>query len=301
MKKRIRNQLQQVLQHLYINPLEKCNLKCQICYTRKTSPILTNHEILDFVNRYSVNQALQSVTFCGGEVFALADFPDLANQLTARNLLIQIITNGTLDQLDRLEHPNLINLIVSLDGLSEYHDLNRGEGNFAKSLLLMKKAHRLGFHLEVFSIVTQQNLSSIDQFETYLAGELGFLPQVTYHPRKPPMYLSHHPQSNITGQIESFDFLTKAQILHLMKIKTVFPPPSLGCYQIAVASDGQVYGCCEGTIPLGKITDQPSDLIKQLSKRLAQWSENDTWEKCLGCSQPDFVCGVKEYLKEYYA
>ena len=300
MNQLIENQFQQVLSHLYINPLEKCNLQCKICYTRKTNPILSNQTILDFIARYSLVQSLQTVTFCGGEVFALQDFPDLVNQLTQQNLLIQIITNGTLDQLDRLIQPNLINLIVSLDGLPDYHDSNRGKGNFAKSLNLMKKAKRLGFHLEVFSIVTQQNLSNLTQFEAYLEQQLGFLPQVTYHPRKMPMYLTLHPQSNITGQVTGFVFLTPAQILDLMKTKTVFPPPQLGCYQVAVMSDGQVYGCCEGTIPLGHISDPAQKLIASLKSRLEVWSKTNNWAKCLGCSQPDFICGLKTVLAKIY-
>ncbi|PIV70764.1 hypothetical protein COW57_03475, partial [Candidatus Roizmanbacteria bacterium CG17_big_fil_post_rev_8_21_14_2_50_39_7] len=44
--------LSKVLHHLYINPLEKCNLKCKICYTKKTDPILTEKQILNFVDRY---------------------------------------------------------------------------------------------------------------------------------------------------------------------------------------------------------------------------------------------------------
>ncbi len=296
MTKKIQQQLEKVLHHLYINPLEKCNLKCKICYTRKTSPILPPEEILKFVDRYQQTHKLQTITFCGGEVFALTTFPSMMNAVTDQNIFVQVITNGTIDRLDDIRNQNLVNLITSLDGLKKYHDQNRGEGNFEKSLAFMKKAHQLGFHLDVFSIVTRQNLSQIDEFENYLKKALGFLPIITYHPRKPPAYLTTHPVSNIVGETAGFDFLTKEEMIHVMKTRNVFPPRDLGCYQIAVASDGKVYGCCEGTQPIGVMSDEIPFLIGQLTKRLEVWEKLNTSSTCLGCSQPDFMCGLKQYL-----
>lgn len=254
--------------------------------------------IVAFVDAYRMVQEVTTITFCGGEVFALEYFPRLMNMMTERKIFVQVITNGTLDELDRIDSPNNVNLIVSLDGLEPLHDANRGEGNFRKSMSFMQKAHRLGFHLDVFSIVHKNNLGLLDQFESMLEKELGFMPTVTYHPRKPPAYLNAHPISNIFGEIQSFDFLTKQEMIELMKTRNVFPPKDLGCYQIAVASDGKVYGCCEGTLPLGTLQNTPSELIGALRTRLDAWSETDTTIGCLGCSQHEFMCGIKEYLIE---
>jgi MoaA/NifB/PqqE/SkfB family radical SAM enzyme len=295
----IKAHFDKVLHHLYINPLEKCNLKCKICYTRKTGPILSAAQILDFIQRYEAVQEVKTVTFCGGEVFALAYFPQLVNTLTDLGIFVQVITNGTIDKLDEFTTPNFMNLITSLDGVEEYHDKNRGEGNYRKSINFMKKAYKLGFHLDVFSIVTHQNLQTIDVFEAKLKEELGFLPMITFHPRKPPTYLTVHPVSNIVGETDGFDFLTTAEMLDLMKTRNVFPPKELGCYQVALSSDGKVYGCCEGTLPLGVMTDTPEYLIQQLYARLQKWElVSSGLTHCLGCSQPDFVCGIKKYLQE---
>lgn len=254
--------------------------------------------IVAFVDAYQKVQLLTTITFCGGEVFALEYFPSLVNTMTHRGIFVQVITNGTIDQLDKITHPNNVNLIVSLDGIESHHDANRGAGNFRKSISFMQKAHRLGFHLDVFSIVHKNNLGSLDQFESLLQKELGFLPTVTYHPRKPPTYLNAHPISNIFGETREFDFLTKQEIIELMKTRNVFPPKDLGCYQIAVASDGKVYGCCEGTLPLGTLHNTPNELIEALRARLDVWSQTDMTIGCLGCSQHEFMCGIKEYLVE---
>lgn len=284
------------MSHLYISPLEKCNLKCKICYTRKTDPILTETEILRFIGKYEKVHKLQTITFCGGEVFSLSYFPKLVNKLTRKNLFIQIITNGTIDRLEEFAQPNSINLIVSIDGLEKYHDVNRGPGNFRKSLDFLKKAQKLGFHTEIFSIVTRQNFETKKTFEEKLTRELDFTPKVTYHPRKPPAYLLHHPVSNVFGETKNFDFLTDGQMRKIVKEKNVFPPKNLGCYQIALASDGQVYGCCEGTTSLGTKNDPVDRLMKKLEERLVTWESQNTLKNCLGCSQPDFLCGIKNYL-----
>jgi len=301
MKQDIQQHFQQVLRHLYINPLEKCNLNCKVCYTKKTSPILSNTEIEHFVSRYRETQPVDTITFCGGEVFTLRSFPSLVNTFTDQGIFVQIITNGTVDKLDQLKKPNFVNLIVSLDGLERFHDANRGEGNFAISTSFLKKACSMGFHTEVFSIVTHQNMPHIDAFEGYLAEYLEGPVPVTYHPRKPPAYLMHHPISNVWGETHGFDFLTKQEMIRVMKERNVFPPKNLGCYQVALVSDGRVFGCCEGVFPIGTMTDDIPLLIDKLTERLNAWEKSNTMEKCLGCSQHEFMCGIREYLKEVQA
>jgi len=298
MTPKVQAHLDSVLHHLYINPLEKCNLRCKICYTKKTDPILPEHAILDFVQRYNQVEKVETITFCGGEVFALEYFPRVLNAMGDMNILTQVITNGTIDRLEEIKNPNSVNLITSLDGLETYHDANRGAGNFQKTLSFMKKAYRLGFHLDVFSIVTKQNMPNIDAFEAYLEKELRFLPEVTYHPRKPPTYLTVHPVSNIVGETEGFDFLSKVEMLQLMQKRKVFPPKDLGCYQISLVSDGRVFGCCEGITPLGTMRESIETLTNQLRDRIEAWSRVSTnSSSCLGCSQHDFMCGIKEYLQ----
>ena len=233
---------------------------------------------------------IKVVTFCGGEVFALPYFFHLVNTLTKRGIFVQTITNGTIDQLAQLKQPNLNNLIVSLDGLEEYHDLNRGFGNFKKSLAFLKKARLLGFHTELFSIITRQNYKQIEAFEKYIYNELGQI-EITYHPRKPPLYLTQHPISNIEGKVIGFDFLTSNELINIMKKRTVFPPKELGCYQVALASTGIVYGCCEGYRPIGKINDSIDTLFKVLEDRIDG--------PCLGCSQSEFMCGIKDTITKW--
>ena len=292
----IATHLENVLKHLYINPLERCNLACKICYTKKTKFILSNQAILDLVKRYQQVQELNTITFCGGEVFLFEHFPTLVNELTKQSIFVQIISNGTIDRLAEIKQPNNVNLIVSLDGLEAYHDQNRGQGNFAKSTTLLKKATALGFHTEVFSIVTKNNLHLIEEFEASLQETLGQAVPITYHPRKPRTYLQKHPISNVLGQVRGFDFLSLSEVKELMQTKQTFPPQHLGCYQVSLMSDGKIYGCCEGITPLGDIQTDATELVTNLRGRLGLWDGNNYPDKCLGCVEKSFVCGLKENL-----
>lgn len=255
-----------------------------MCYTKKTNAMLTRKQILDFIDAYQKQRALESITFCGGEVCALPYVSGLVNVLNQRSIFVQIITNGTINILKEFKNPNMVNLIVSIDGLPSHHDANRGRGNFAKSMEFMKSAQSRGFHTEIFSIVTKQNLEEIDAFEQHIATYIGKPVSITYHPRKPLAYLLHHPVSNIVGSVDGFDFLDPKQMMRLMKYKKTFPPKELSCFQISLMSNGMVYGCCEGTIPLGTIHDPVDVLICRLQDRLRQ---------CASCVYPDFMCGLK--------
>ena len=284
----------EVLEHLYISPLEKCNLCCKICYTAKTSDILTPEAIIDFVKRYKKVHKLSSITFCGGEVMLLRVFPQLVNAMTDQGIFVQIITNGTADRLEEFTTPNSIDLIVSLDGLEAYHDKNRGAGNYRKSLTFLQKAQKMGFHFEIFSIATAENIPRIPEFEAQLTAELGELPDITYHPRKPMSYLDSHPVSNVVGEIDGFNFPSKSQINSLSRQKGVFPPPSLGCYQLSLMSTGKINACCEGIRALGDINSDIEEIINTFYARLEEWMTKHPDSPTLGCVEPDFLCGLSD-------
>lgn len=290
----IATHLEQVLEHLYISPLEKCNLCCKMCYTSKTSDILTDESILNFVRRYLSTHKLSSITFCGGEVMLLRTFPSLVNTLTELGIFVQIITNGTADRLEEFASPNNVNLIVSLDGLEFYHDQNRGIGNYRKSINFLQKALKLNFHIEVFSIATKENIPSIGKFENTLEHELGVLPDITYHPRKPMSYLDAHPVSNIVGELDNFNFASERQINQLSSQKSVFPPSQLGCYQLSLMSNGKINACCEGIRALGDINTDIQTLIDNLYQRLEEWEASHPNSKTLGCVEPNFLCGLSD-------
>ncbi|MBD3250803.1 MAG: radical SAM protein [Candidatus Pacebacteria bacterium] len=286
------------LAHLYLSPLNQCNLNCKICYTAKSGPELNPDTIIRFLGKYqqhlqdNYQLELETVTFCGGEIFLSDSALELINWVTNQGVVAQIITNGTVDKLEKLINPGLINLIVSLDGLAEYHDLNRGEASWNRSVQFIKKALNLGFQAEVFSVVTRQNLGQLDQFEERLTQLIGQRLAVSYHPRKPVAFLESHPVDNRTGLIKGFDFLTKLEWHQLWDQKQVFPPRNLDCSLLSIFADGKIYSCCEGTEPIGQLEDELELII---TKFLTASQQQVCGRRC---SEPSFACGLKDILNE---
>lgn len=298
MRRKVQNHLKNQLKHIYISPLEECNYHCQICYTQKTKSQLTKQEILNFIKNYQVIQTLESITFCGGEVFLLDYFTSLVNKLIQQGLFIQIITNASIDKLAAIKTPNSVNLIVSLDGPKKIHDLNRGQGSFNKVINFLKKAHYLGFHTEIFTIVFQENYQLLKEFKKEIQDKLGFAINFTFHPRKSLNYLASHPVSNIKGDTNNFKFLLAQQLSELLQKHSTFPPLTLGCYQISLMSDKKIYSCCEGIKSLGTINDNPKKIRDKFNNCLEKLPNYLT--NTLACPEPDFLCGLKDIYQQIY-
>jgi MoaA/NifB/PqqE/SkfB family radical SAM enzyme len=273
--------LSSALENIYISPLEVCNLKCHLCYTRKTRNILTNAQIVDFINKYSnfIHKSyflnLKSILFCGGEVFLLPDFPTLVNQLLSQGIFVSLITNGTLDRLDQIKDPSNCQILVSLDGPQEVHDHNRGPGHFDQSLKFIQHALQLGFPTEIMFLVTAQSYPFIDSFPKTLnklvrADCLAPLPnrsplRLNYITYKSPFYTDSHPLSQNTPATAA---LNPAQIINLKKNYPSIPDKKFGCFQLSLQSNGQIYGCCESPYSLGKIDDHPRVYINNFFQAL---------------------------------
>lgn len=287
------------LENIYISPLEECNLNCQYCYTKKTKDRLTNDEILSFVERYkkyleSIGNELKSILFCGGEVFVMSNFIDLINNLSDQGIFISIITNGTIDKLEEIKNPNNCQLLVSLDGIKEVHDKNRGLGNFDKTINFIKHGLKLGFHLEIMFLVTPDSFEFINTFSAYIENLIGKKIDINYITQKSISFTKNHPLSN-QKELKS---LNKEQIIKIKRDYRSIPPKSFGCFQIALQSNGLIYGCCESPTPIATITDDPKVIVNNFLKTLNKCDDCKVFKNiCGGCSDPDFLCGYKKELE----
>jgi organic radical activating enzyme len=319
------------LENIYISPLELCNLNCRHCYTQKTKNILSNQQILNFVSRYNnylkirgrdffstlslatdspekknyvEDFKIKSILFCGGEVFTLKNFPRLVNNLISKGIFISIITNGTIDKLSKIKDPRNCQLIVSFDGPQKIHDANRGKGNFAKSKKFVAHALKLGFPVEIFFLITKESYPYKDSFDLFGLSK-------TY----------------LTDRLFS---LNTAQTLDIKKNYPSYPNPQFGCFQLALQSNGKIYGCCESPYPLAKISDPIKKIVANFVKSLDPCQNSHLSDKqflsskvsnfsarnhaseaparehgkirvpnqvCLGCCAPNYLCGYKKELK----
>ena len=269
--------IQSALENIYISPLELCNLHCRYCYTDKTKNILSNNQILDFIEKYNNflnessedNLKLKSILFCGGEVFTLPDFPDLVNTLIQKGIFITIITNGTIDCISKIKDPKNCQILVSLDGPKEIHDQNRGLGNFDKSIKFIEHAKELGFPVEIMFLVTKDS-----------------------YPYKNSFNVLDLPKTYLTDRRLS---LTNDQTLDIKQHYQSFPDRNFGCFQLSLQSTGAITGCCESSLRLGSINDDPATYVANFIKSLSVCS---SCQKCGGCCDPDFFCGYKKELNK---
>ncbi len=255
------------LENIYISPLELCNLNCKYCYTKKTKNILTNQQILRFIKKYNAflksrnhdkTFSLKSIIFCGGEVFTLKNFPRLVNNLISKNIFITIITNGTIDNLNKIKDPKNCQLIVSFDGPKTIHDFNRGQGNFAKSKKFVQHALKLGFPVEIFYLITKESYPYRDKLDI-----LGL----------PKTYL-----------VDRLGSLTPFQIKDIRKNYPVYPPKKFGCAMLSLQSDAKFYPCCESQKSIGSLSDSIS---KILLNYLSAYQNSPL------CSDPNYFCNLK--------
>ena len=232
---------------------------------------------------------LKSVLLCGGEVFLLPDFPQLVNTLIDKDIFVTIITNGTIDRLEEIKKPDSCQILVSFDGPQEIHDQNRGNGNFDKSIKYIKHAQELGFPVGIMFLVTKDSYPYKDTFLDYLKTEYDIKNiELTY----------------LTDRKMS---LTNNQCLDIKLHYPTFPDKNFGCFQLSLQSTGNITGCCESSISLGHITDNPekyvTKFIDSLSKCLScpKFSLTSNIQhlgsKCGGCSDPSYLCG---YPQEFH-
>lgn len=292
--------IQTALENIYISPLEICNLNCKVCYTNKTKSILPDDQILSFINRYTKVINLKSILFCGGEVFLLPDFTNLVNQLTAKNIFISIITNGTVDKLDQIKTPNNIQLLVSFDGPKNIHDANRGKGNFDKSINFIKHAISLGFHCEIMFLITPASYPFKDSFPQYIESLVGSPVKLNYLTQKTKYFTQNHPLTNGIAA----PGLTREQVLDIKRHYPTIPAKNFGCFQLALQSNGLIYGCCETSHPLAKMSDTINTIVTNFTASLhtcgscniSSLNSKNKTSVCNGCCDPEFICGYKKEL-----
>jgi MoaA/NifB/PqqE/SkfB family radical SAM enzyme len=283
------------LENIYISPFERCNLNCKFCYTKKTKNVLGNNQILSFVDKYKIylkskKHDLKSILFCGGELFLSDEFIDLVNVLDGQNIFVSVITNGTIDKLKEIKNPNNCQLLVSLDGPREIHDKNRGLGNFDKTINFIKNGLKLGFHMEIMFLVTPESFPFVDTFFEYISNIFKSELNINYITQKTIFYTANHPLSNQENKKVA---LTKEQIIKIKKDYSSIPSKNFGCFQLALQSNGLVYGCCESPTPIAKISDDVEIIINSFSKSLKKCFSCSV---CGGCCNPDFICGYKKEL-----
>ncbi len=151
---------------LWFNTGTLCNIECVSCYI-ESSPkndrlvYLTTAEIEDYLNQLEARDwGVSEIGFTGGEPFMNPDMIDMAEASLKRGYKVLILTNAMRPMmrksmragLERLvgEYGDKLTLRISLDHWSaKYHDEERGDGAFEKSLIGMRWLRDAGIKMAV--------------------------------------------------------------------------------------------------------------------------------------------------------
>jgi sulfatase maturation enzyme AslB (radical SAM superfamily) len=171
-------------EHLYIEPISACNLKCKMCYANiingPNKRILDMETVLDFVRRYMAETPQKAwILWCGtGEIFLHRDFPAMINRLHAEfpdeRLTHTIQTNGTVRRWREFDSVPRLDICVSIDGWRPFHEWHRGKNTYDRTLNVCREAVDLGCRsLQVRAILTRANIEYLDEFYDDLKTRLG--------------------------------------------------------------------------------------------------------------------------------
>lgn len=132
-----------LINHLYFELTDRCNLSCKHCYlsaSPKGKNILKTDIIKSAISEFSEIGG-HFVTFSGGEPLLHPDWENLILYTKSKNLNCSIMTNCSLVQKETLNKLLLGDALItiSLDGWKEEtHDFIRGKGSFNKVQQVLK-------------------------------------------------------------------------------------------------------------------------------------------------------------------
>ncbi|MFC3120105.1 radical SAM protein [Agaribacter flavus] len=162
------------LKELWFHTGTKCNLSCDFCLEgsspqdkRLASPKF--EEVKPYIDE-ALELGVEHFSFTGGEPLLVKDIIDILSY-AAQHRPCLVLTNGTDPLIKRLEklkilrnakHP--VSFRISLDSADEKtHDMGRGQGEFKKALIGLRRLHNLGFKVSVARhIAKDENIDQVN-------------------------------------------------------------------------------------------------------------------------------------------
>ncbi|GMV41590.1 MAG: hypothetical protein AMXMBFR64_33060 [Myxococcales bacterium] len=147
-----------------------CNLRCAHCGSvagRARARELGTADCLRIVDELG-DLGCELVTLSGGEPTLRRDWDTIAAAISARGMLVNMVTNGvTRDEAAarsiarRALDAGMCNLGVSVDGPREIHDTMRGAGTWDRTMASIGAFVGEGMRVSVLTTVTKANLSHL--------------------------------------------------------------------------------------------------------------------------------------------
>ncbi|MBI1987513.1 MAG: radical SAM protein [Nitrospinae bacterium] len=318
-----REKFQQVLKEArplfgWFSLTESCDLRCRYCFAGSSRPLeeeLTTQEVLQVVDNIA-EAGTEAIVFGGGEPTLRKDLVEIVAH-ASRRMAVAINTNGQLmepESVRRLARAGLSQLKVSVDGLQDLHDWNRGAGTFEKALNALKEARAAGIpRVILIATISQLNYPQLAEM-VRLAMEQGvdfsaveFLPLgrgtsgqdwglTPEQTRDMQRYLTEARRLHGSKRIIFENRYIIAEDEHAQRI-CADPQRPTGVFDFCVGCPNGIYQYCinaEGKVTAGDITTLEIGDLKR--ERLGEiWRNSEVLHLLRDREQLKGKCGECEY------
>ncbi len=272
---------------LYIEPTSVCNLKCLMCYTNvingSNRKVLSSKVVYDFVERFSP----KDIYWCGtGEVFLWPELPAAVNKFAEMGIEQTIQTNGTLPaRLREFTSFSKVTFRVSIDGEKNYHDSQRGEGTYEKSIRFCQELVSRGCEtLEIRCLISKGNIETLTEFDDDIKTRIS--PQISpslftmFTEKDLASARSESPlinQNSINDEhaLSVSEAKEKLESLYNDRFILVDCDPDTAVDNYLSINPYGVYTCCNGMVKIGEAEDSLDLLMQKMI---------DSKEQCELCS-----------------
>lgn len=155
----------------------KCNLNCKHCWDKmlnisKKKIQTPNFEMIKMALDKLKKEQILHLVLTGGEIFLRKDIWEILKYIKKQKFFLTVLTNGTL--LKTIEIQRLLAIIdkrtdivqISLDGLENSHNIQRGANVFSNVIETIKRLSDEGLKVRVHFVATPININDIK--ETYI-------------------------------------------------------------------------------------------------------------------------------------
>lgn len=169
----------QLLDRLYFEVTNSCNLKCIHCYnSRDVDPKFIDVCLFEKLLKEAYNLGVWLVDITGGEPFLHPQIEEILELCTRYGMFINLYTNATLftnDKVAMLESKyRFHSLIVSLDGkVRKTHDAIRGRrGVHSITTRYLKVISQSSIPLRINTMIMKRNQEEVDDIIEYAYNQL---------------------------------------------------------------------------------------------------------------------------------
>ncbi len=307
---------------LYVT--NNCNLNCKFCSVKAGSyhDEISLDRIKELIDE-AVKYGLSDLHMTGGEPTLRQDLEEIIEYAVSKKLNVRLITNGTLltkRRLDRLCDHGLKSIMISLDGMEEYHDKVRGvKGSFQKAFKTIIYAIEKGMFVRVNSVAWKDNCDEIiklldlfnqmkvNVYSIFLGSPLGYAIEQKDNTIDSQGWRSFC--EKVKDIVHKKEFFTKVVMEKGYLYSDEDPKTILGlggrgrgCYQITnftdfllIRSNGDVYPCVffsNEAEPIGNIHKESLKEIHDHFQKNSLYKKFGEYpEKCVSCEKVKYCHG----------